>query len=187
MFRSLYKKSKIAFKLLTVYKENKKLVRTAVDATNYMTLYMKIVSEISKKQMRVIRILGRLLTNKTHNEKDLISNTQIKASGTFIHYSIGVIFLYCYHHLWKNRLTKPNLTGGLTLGFTNGILAIAVWYLYMNLHPHPPKIDRKSYLINLVIAHIIFGTVAAFEYNRRLYLSEGKSFYSPHSAIQFLS
>ncbi len=187
MLRSLYKKSKMALKLFKVYKNNKTLVRTAVDATNYMTLYMKIVSEISKKQMRVIRILGRLLTNKTHNEKGIISNTQIKASGTFIHYSIGILFLYIYHLLWKNRITKPNLTGGLTLGFANGLIGIAAWYLYMNKHPHPPKIDRKSYLINLVIAHIIYGTVAAFEYNRRLHLSEGKSAYNSHAGLQFLS
>ncbi len=187
MFRNLYKKSKMALKLYTFYKENRYLVRTAVDATNYMTLYMKIVSEISRKQMRVIRILGRSLTNKTHNEKGVISLAQIKVTGTVIHYSIGIFFLYCYHILWKNRITKPNLTGGLSLGLTNGLLGIAVWYLYMNLHRNPPQIDRKSYLINLVIAHIIFGTVGAFEYNRRLHLSERKSAYNPQSAIQFLS
>ncbi|MBO9702928.1 MAG: hypothetical protein J7604_22125 [Sporocytophaga sp.] len=187
MLKNLYKKVKTALKLFTVYRENKYLVRTAVDATNYMTLYMKIVSEISKKQMRVIRILGRLLTNKTHNEKGVFSIAQIKATGTLVHYSIGIFFLYCYHLLWKNRFTKPNLTGGVTLGLTNGLIAIAVWYVYMNLHRNPPKIDRKSYLINLVIAHIIYGTVAAFEYNRRLHLSEGKSVYNPHSGLQFLS
>jgi hypothetical protein len=187
MLRKLYKKSKLALKLISVYRENNDIVRTALDATSYMTMYMKIVSEISKKQMRVIRILGRLLTNKTHNEQGVISLAQIKTTGTLLHYSIGTFFLYCYHFLWKNRIVKPNLTGGITLGLLSGLVGISAWYTYMNVHPSPPQIDRKSYLINLVVAHVVFGTVAAFEYNRRLHLSERKSVFNPQAPIHFLS
>jgi hypothetical protein len=49
-------------------------------------------------------------------------------------------------------------------GIVAGIIAIVAWQVMFALNPDPPSIKLKSFYIQLLIAHIIFGLVAYYSY-----------------------
>lgn len=142
------------------------LIKAATAGTTWMTLYMNASTHIFKKQMKVIRVLGSLLTNKTKEGGKIDDTLKVKSIGTLAHYSVGLLFTYSYHLLWKNTSIKPTLKTGAALGLFSGFIGITTWETFIALHPNSPKISRKYYFLNLIIAHVIFGIATTHYYKK---------------------
>lgn len=144
---------------------NWNLIKTDVNATGWMTAYMNMLSKISKKQFKVINILGSLATNDTYNGK-VKATPKVKVVGSILHYGVGLLFVVGYHLLWKNKIMKPtNFNGGL-LGLVSGFFGVAIWQMLMKSHPNPPRISKGDYFKNLILAHVVFGVAAASNYRK---------------------
>ncbi len=84
--------------------------------------------------------------------------------GWMIHLGVGIIFLVGYDLLWRTSLLSPTVFIGSVLGFISGVIGVIGWHLTLKIHPDPPGIHLKDFYFQLVIAHIIFGIVAAVSY-----------------------
>jgi hypothetical protein len=137
-----------------------KLAVTGIGATAVMSGYMRLTSYFSGKEMKVINILGTLLTNQTRPDGQLSDSKISKSVGTITHFSIGILFTFIYHLLWQKGIGKPDTKNGLLLGFVSGLVGVAAWRTYLHLHPNTPRIPLKSYLLNLMLAHEVFALTA---------------------------
>lgn len=124
-----------------------------------MSVYMRLQSLWTHKELKIIKVLGSILTNRVPENGKVSSSTKSQVTGALTHLTIGTIFTFCYYYLWKKGIAKPDLKGGAVLGFMNGIIGLIGWRLLFLLPTNNPKIDLKSYLLNLMIAHEVFGII----------------------------
>ena len=130
-----------------------------------MTFCMYMASYLFRKKMKVVKILGTMLTFKTRPEGQLSDNKFSIATGIVAHYLVGILFVIIYYLLWKNGIGKPDLIYGAIFGFASGLFGILIWHLFFLIHPKPPaNIHLKDYFIMLVVAHIVFGIIAAISF-----------------------
>lgn len=131
-----------------------------------MTLFMYLLTFISKRVMKVTKILGTMLTFRTTAGGGLSESRGAAIAGVAGHYCIGIFFALCYFLLWRAGIGKPDLPDALLFGLINGIAGIAAWRLSFAIHPRPPVIKLKPYLVTLLIAHLVFalGVVYTFRF-----------------------
>ena len=122
-----------------------------------MTLFSYIAGILRKKQFTEPVILNDLL-RRINVVKS--KNNYRNPLGWIIHYTVGLIFIICYHFIWSHNFLAPTVLNGALLGGVCGVIGIAGWHTTLSIHPNPPAIDLKEYYIQLFFAHVIFGISA---------------------------
>ena len=129
-------------------------VLTALAATTMMTVFSYVLSYIVKVNFKEPEHLSVMLKRIPIHDR---------VAGWAMHYFVGLLFVVAYFLMWKNGI-EANTGSGLAIGAISGLMAILVWHLTLRLHPHPPRIHRIPFYIQLVPAHIVFAIAATWIY-----------------------
>lgn len=141
------------------------IVTAGIAGTTLMTAFMYATTFLTGQVMKVVKILGTMLTFQTSLTGQLSDSRRAIFWGTLAHYAIGVGFVLCYYVLWSWGIGRPDISSGFLFGLGSGVAAVVFWYAFFMLHPNPPAIPLKPYLFTLFIAHIIFTYVVIGVYN----------------------
>jgi hypothetical protein len=142
-----------------------KAIIAGITGTTVMTAFLYLNTFVFKKRLKVIPVLGTMLTNQTTPDKGLSSRWSALLSGTLTHYIVGIGFAYIYILLWEKGIGRPITSDSLAFGFINGMFAALVWWLFIRIHPNPPYIPVISYLLFIFLGHVVFALGTAWAYN----------------------
>ncbi|WP_161890373.1 hypothetical protein [Pontibacter russatus] len=131
-------------------------------ATAAMTAFLYLLSYATHRVMKVIKILGTMVLFRTQPDGGLSDAVSTKAVGTVAHYAVGIFFALFYLALWDSGVGLLTASWGLLLGLGHGIIAMVIWYFFFMVHPKPPLLALKTYLITLIFAHMVFGLVMTY-------------------------
>ncbi|MCK8492196.1 MULTISPECIES: hypothetical protein [Spirosoma] len=142
------------------------IILAGVAGTAIMTAFMYGMTFVTKRVMKVVKILGTMLTFRTSPDGKLSDTPRAISIGIIAHYAIGVLFAFIYNSLWSRGVGRPDFESGIWLGIGSGVAAIAFWYSFFAIHPNPPAISLKHYLVTLFLAHIVFtyGVILAYNF-----------------------
>ncbi|WP_247236754.1 hypothetical protein [Telluribacter sp. SYSU D00476] len=126
--------------------------------TALMTLFMYVLTYLTHRTMKVVKILGTMLTFSTSPTGQLSGKPLALVAGTAAHYTVGILFSYCFHLLWNMGIGQPDYLHSFLLGLAFGLFGSTVWYLFFKVHPNPPKVHLRPYLFSLLPAHLIFAS-----------------------------
>lgn len=140
------------------------IIASGIIGTAVMTMFMYVLTFVTKRVMNVAKTLGTMITCQTEEDGRLSDSGFAMTIGVIVHYAIGILFAYCYHLLWMYGVGQPDFWNGLFLGFISGIFAVIFWFVFFAIHPFPPHIDLKNYLISLFLAHFVFASVTVAVY-----------------------
>ncbi|UJH89903.1 hypothetical protein LZ575_12990 [Antarcticibacterium sp. 1MA-6-2] len=138
-----------------------KIFLSAIITTSLMTLFSYIVSAFSHSQFREPQLLNELINRSTALA---FKPGQKNLSGWIIHYSIGLLFVVIFRMIWNFTIIEPTYLSGASLGFIFGFIGITGWKIMFSLSPNPPEIKFKSFYLQLIAAHIIFGIGATLPF-----------------------
>lgn len=133
-------------------------------ATAAMTAFLYLLSYATNHVMKVIKILGTMLLSRTQRDGSLSDAVGTKVVGTIANYLVGILYAIAYLALWESGVGMVTASWGLLLGVANGLFAMIIWYFFFMIHPMPPAISLRVYLITLIFAHIVFGLVVTYTY-----------------------
>lgn len=122
-----------------------------IGGTAFMTGFVYLIAYITGRNYKVVKILGTMLTNRTHPVK----------TGMIAHYLIGVFFAIIYAWLWNRGIGSPALSDSLIFGALNGLFAMGFWYCFLMFHPNAPAIKLPDYLFVIGPGHLFFSTGTA--------------------------
>lgn len=125
---------------------------------------MYLLTLITDRAMKVVKILGTMITFKTTPGGGLSDSSLAIMSGFIAHCLIGICFAVCYLLLWRRGIGSPDFVYALLFGFVNGLAGLLLWRVLFAVHPDPPGIALKPYLISLLIAHIVFAIVVVYTF-----------------------
>ncbi len=131
--------------------------------TSVMTAYSFYLSGKKKRDFREPHLLATLIFRMFSQ----INKRQSKVAGWVIHYLVGIFFAAIYLLLIKRHLIKTTISAAAIVGALSGMVGIAAWSITLNLHPHPPVVNRRQYYGQLVVAHIIFGIISILVLRRK--------------------
>ncbi|MFD2513807.1 hypothetical protein ACFSRY_08000 [Pontibacter locisalis] len=134
-------------------------------ATAAMTAFLYLLSFLTHRVMKMIRIMGTMVMNRTQPDGSLSEAVSTKVVGTIVVYLMGILFALVYLAVWDADIGLITASWGLFLGLANGIIAMIMWYFFFMLHPRPPLIKLRTYLLTLIAAHIVFGFVVTYVYH----------------------
>ena len=140
------------------------LVRAGVLATTVMTVLMYFGGFLTKKNLAVIHILGSMVTFRTQEGGNISYSFISLMSGFFIHFIVGILYGFVYYWLWENGIGIPNYLNSIIFGAGSGIVAILGWKIFLYIHPKPPSIPIKEYMVALFFTHIIFAIILIYVY-----------------------
>ena len=140
------------------------IILAGIAGTAAMTAFMYLLSYVTRRLLKVIKILGTMLLGRTKTDGSLSDRLSTKVVGTLAHYTVGILFSIGYLALWESGVGDITASWGLLGGLANGLFAMLIWYFFFMVHPKPPKIALEPYLITLVFAHIVFGFVVTYTY-----------------------
>lgn len=126
-----------------------------------MTGFSIFITYITKCECREPVLLARLVNTWTGKE---IHGTSSYIIGWFIHYSIGLFFMFFYDILWQNIGASNLFWTSLIFGAVIGTIGILGWMIIFRLFPTLPRLNYKLYYSQLFFAHIIFSVVAFLVY-----------------------
>jgi hypothetical protein len=135
-----------------------------IAGTLAMTAFLYLLTFITHKQMKVVKILGTMLTNNTQPGGKLSESKTTIIVGAIGHYSVGISFAIVYLILWHFGIGKPDFVNALIFGGVSGIAAIGIWYGFVAVHPNPPDIPLKSYLLTIFLGHFVFALTEFYTY-----------------------
>ena len=142
------------------------IIPAGIAGTAFMTLFLYLLTPLMHRQLKVVKVLGTMLTNQTTPNGELSERPMAIWVGGTVHYLIGIMFTFCYYFLWRSGIGKPDLSSGAVFGFVTGLFGIAVWRVFFWVHPNPPRtVSLPSYLLSLLIAHVVFGVFAHLTYS----------------------
>ncbi|MGF1636882.1 MAG: hypothetical protein ACFCUU_07400 [Cyclobacteriaceae bacterium] len=134
------------------------IVIAGLVAAAAMTLYLDVMSLIIVANLKVVKILGTMVTSETTAEGLVSQSSRALGWGYGLHYLVGFIFSWAFFYLLlKFPKIKLNLKSALWLGIIAGCIGVTVWRVFFALHPYPPAIDLKVFLINIFIGHIVYA------------------------------
>ena len=136
-----------------------------VVGTAAMTAYLYLISYITHKQTKVIKVLGTMVTNNTNADGSLSEKRSPIIIGTLIHYLIGIAFAITYLALWRAGIASPDWASAIILGAINGLVGSAGWFVFLSVHKNPPRIPLIFYLFHIFLAHIVFSITTTFTFN----------------------
>lgn len=134
-------------------------IAAAFCGTSCMTAFSYGVSLISQSQFREPILLGHLLSSAP--ARPALYSTKKKAAAWLTHYGMGLLFAMTYRNEVIEGSKKAVGGKGLLRGAAFGFIGVTGWALAFKLHPNPPKIRKKSYLLHLIPAHLVFGSITA--------------------------
>lgn len=137
-----------------------KIILGVLVGTSLMTLCSYFFSHLLNKQFREPVLLHQLLERSLMLDKPKIPAW----IGWLLHYSVGISFVILYHFFWHSTAVDPNATSGLLLGLASGLLGVSGWLFFFWIHSEPPSIDFKTFYLQLIVVHLIFGLGATFGY-----------------------
>ncbi|WP_439881508.1 hypothetical protein ACSX1A_20555 [Pontibacter sp. MBLB2868] len=140
------------------------VILAGLAATAAMTAFLYILSHLTHRVMQVIKILGTMLTNRTQPDGSPSDAVSTKVVGTVAHYALGVLFAIVYLALWDSGVGLVSASWGLLFGLAHGVIGMTLWYFFFMLHPKPPLIRLKTYLLTQIAAHVVFGFVLTYVY-----------------------
>ncbi|WP_339715728.1 DUF6789 family protein [uncultured Kriegella sp.] len=127
-------------------------------ATTTMTLFSYLVSQIRNREFNEAQLLNKFIDNtkclpEIPNENSLW--------GWFLHYGIGIFFTVWMYCLFITFEWQPSIWLGAVLGLIAGMVGAVGWLSLFAFHPNAPETDLKEFLIQLLMAHCIFGATVA--------------------------
>jgi hypothetical protein len=131
-----------------------KIVLAGIVSTSVMTLYSYVVSHYRRKNFKEPVLLAALSEDALPLQ---LKNFSLPV-GWALHNTVGIIWLISHEFIYRN--VEPTVKRGLVLGGASGVFGIIVWDAVLRLHPKPPKVEKRGFFGQLLIAHIIFGTSA---------------------------
>jgi uncharacterized membrane protein YagU involved in acid resistance len=139
-------------------------VLAGIAGTALMTGALYMLTYVTGRTFKVVKVLGNMLTNSVHADGSLSDNKRAIFLGVVAHYAIGVMFALIYVWLWQRGIGRPDLWNGIVFGTLNGLFAIVFWYMFITLHIKPPRLPMPAYLLAIGAGHILFslGTVLVF-------------------------
>ena len=142
------------------------IVFAGLTGTLLMTLFMNLMSYLSKNGMTMHKVLTTMLTFGVTYKGDLPQQRRAAITGYVAHYSIGVMFMCLYYILWVYGVGAPDLVSGIGFGAAGGIISIAFWYWFFVIHPNPPSVPLRPYFVNVFLAHFVYalGAIGAFNF-----------------------
>ncbi|MDX2000905.1 MAG: hypothetical protein SFW35_00605 [Chitinophagales bacterium] len=140
-------------------------VLAGLGGTVLMTAFMYLASLIMNKRLKVVDILGTMLTGKTRQNGQLSYTFPSILVGIIAHFSVGVVFSLAYLGLWKLGIGSPTLLSSILFGIVSGLVAIVVWRSFFFIHSRPPAVELRAYLIAIFIAHLFFAVETVYCYN----------------------
>jgi len=138
-----------------------KTLIAGLTGTAFMSLYSYSLSRKEESQYREPELLESMSKQAL---PELKNNRSKAAFGFGLHYLSGLGFTAVYRHLWKRKVVKPNLASGAILGFFSGVFGVGVWEAIFRKHPNPPKVDKRGFYQQLLVAHTIFGAMASAQW-----------------------
>ncbi|AEI50793.1 DUF6789 family protein [Runella slithyformis] len=142
------------------------IITAGISGTAFMTLFLYLFTALIHRQLKVVKILGTMLTNQTTPDGGLSELPWVIWVGVTVHYLIGVMFTLGYYFLWQFGIGSPDYESGAVFGFLTGLFGITVWRVVFWLHPNPPRtVSLPIYLLSLLIAHVIFGVFVHLTYS----------------------
>lgn len=123
--------------------------------TTFMTLYSYGYSYWKKKQFREPQLLAHLIKGPEgpFRKDDLVQ-------GWFAHYLVGAVFALSYQQFLQGKFINNPTIKAPVFGGLYGIAGVLGWKATIKKHPNPPKINYQQYYGHLIVAHIIFGSLA---------------------------
>jgi hypothetical protein len=142
------------------------IVLAGVAGTALMTAFGYLFATIIDGRLKVVKVLGTMLTNQTTANKGLSESRRAIITGTIVHYAVGIGFALLYNWLWQKGIGTPGIFSGILFGFVNGIIAVTIWKIFIVLHPNPPLLPIKLYLFYILIGHLFYaeGVVLFFHW-----------------------
>jgi hypothetical protein len=134
-----------------------KAIIVGISGTTAMTAFLYLNAWVFKKRLKVIPVLGTMLTNQTTGDKGLSSRRSALLCGTVAHYIVGIGFAYIYLLLWEKGIGQPVTSDSLAFGIINGMFAALVWWVFIRIHPNPPFLPVISYLLFIFLGHLVFA------------------------------
>lgn len=138
---------------------------SGIPGTAVMTIFVYVTAFLTRKELRVIHILGTMLTDWKNPVRSVKPSGLRLFVGTVCHFLVGVFFGYIYYLLWKNGIGKPDFRNSVIFGVINGFVAIGVWRVFFAVHPNPPAIQIIPYLRTIFYGHIFFSTTTVASFN----------------------
>ena len=149
-------------------------------ATSAMTAFSLSAAKIQNQEFREPEILAKLISRSFPN----IPKSKTTLAGWFLHYGVGFLFCSLYDRLWRKTPLKPGLLNGALVGAASGLVGILAWKKTLDIHPAPPHLEIDNYFGHLLLAHVIFGTVAVIPYRKeKLRISTDPSKVSQQKAL----
>jgi hypothetical protein len=141
-----------------------KIIIAGIVGTAVMTAVMYLIAYVTKDRFKVVKVLGTMLTFQTTRDKGLSDSPSAIAVGIIAHYLVGIGFTFIYEWLWSERILTPDFLNAAWMGFINGIVGALVWKIFITIHPNPPTLPLKSYLVAITAGHVFFafGILASF-------------------------
>lgn len=134
-----------------------KVFLQGIAGTAVMTAALYLISYFTSDRFKVVKILGTMLTLQTTPEKGLSDKPSAITVGLIAHYLVGIGFAAIYEQLWSQEITAPTFVNTTLLGFINGIVGAIVWKIFISVHPNPPRIPLRSYLVAIILGHVFFA------------------------------
>jgi hypothetical protein len=132
-------------------------IAAGIGGTAVMTAFIYLLSYITRKRLKVVKILGTMLTFQTTPNKETSEHSSAIVVGILGHYFVGIVFSLIYYWLWNNGIGQPDFVTCAMYGFISGIVGIIVWRIFFVIHPNPPAVPLKDYIVSILIGHIFFG------------------------------
>ncbi|HEY9006180.1 hypothetical protein [Ohtaekwangia sp.] len=133
------------------------IIFSGITGTATMTAFLYLLSYITHKRLKVVKILGTMLTFQTTPQRGLSDSTFAIVTGIAAHYLVGILFAFIWHLLWQHGIGSPTLLICMLYGFIFGAFGILVWRIFFAIHPHPPDVPLRSYIPSILIGHVFFG------------------------------
>lgn len=133
-----------------------KILTVGIFATSAMTFTSYLFSYLLKGNFKEPKLLNSLLDHLPSLYARFSKNNVV---GWVIHFSIGCFFVLVFEILRSLFSIELSFKTAIIFGIVAGTIAIIVWSLMLNLHPHPPAIKRKMFYFQLIFAHLVFGII----------------------------
>lgn len=141
-------------------------ILAGIIGTFAMTLFIRLIGKITGNPFSVPRLLGSLLTSRISPSGKISQRLPVFLLGTVVHYAIGILFTLLYAWLVSTGLLPEGYINGLLYGCNLGIVAVVVWYMALRLHPLPPVMPVRFFLVVIFAGHLVFaaGVVTTFHF-----------------------
>ncbi|WP_432411287.1 hypothetical protein [Rasiella sp. SM2506] len=130
------------------------IITIGILATTGMTFFSYAISYFSKSKFEEPQLINTLL-DRIPNKNQPVCQEHI--IGWLLHILIGIFFVTLFKIGLLYTVLTLSLVSGMVFGFSAGLLGVLSWHLAFTFHPDPPNIDKITFYIQLVVAHIIFG------------------------------